>query len=44
MKYWLVRNSYGVWWGDSGNFKIRRGHDDFGAEGEASAFDPILLQ
>lgn len=23
--YWIVRNSWGVSWGDHGNFKIRRG-------------------
>lgn len=23
--YWIIRNSWGVSWGDGGNFKIRRG-------------------
>ena len=43
MKYWLVRNSYGPDWGEGGNFRVRRGMNDFGCEGEASAVTPILL-
>lgn len=42
-KYWLVRNSYGKKWGESGNFMVRRGANDFGAEGEMGAFIPQLL-
>lgn len=43
MKYWIVRNSYGYHWGDKGNFKVRRGMNDFGCEGEAAAITPILI-
>ena len=43
MKYWLVRNSYGQRWGEHGNFRVRRGLNDFAGAGEASAIDPILL-
>jgi aminopeptidase C len=43
MKYWLVRNSYGSSWGEGGNFRVRRGQNDFGAEGENSAATPVLL-
>lgn len=41
-KFWLVRNSYGPGWGDNGNFKVRRGQNDFGCEAESSAATPIL--
>ena len=41
-KYWTVRNSYGPKWGESGNFRIRRGQNDFGCEGENITFDPVL--
>lgn len=33
-KYWIVRNSYGTKWGQSGDFFIRRGQDDLGFESE----------
>ena len=38
-KYWIVRNSYGRQWGESGDFMIRRGNDDLGVESEQIAFD-----
>lgn len=41
-KFWLVRNSYGPGWGENGNFKVRRGQNDFGAEAESVAATPIL--
>jgi aminopeptidase C len=44
MKYWLVRNSYGPGYGESGNLRVRRGMNDFGCEAELAAFKPILLQ
>uniref|UniRef100_A0A915M2W6 Peptidase C1A papain C-terminal domain-containing protein n=1 Tax=Meloidogyne javanica TaxID=6303 RepID=A0A915M2W6_MELJA len=31
--YWLVRNSWGTNWGDNGFFKIRRGWNECGIEG-----------
>lgn len=43
MKYWIVRNSYGPDWGESGNFRVRRGMNDFGGEAESSAIKPVLL-
>jgi len=41
-KYWIIRNSYGKDWGEKGDFKVRKGENDFALEVEASAFDPIL--
>jgi len=41
VKFWIVRNSYGGSWGESGYFKVRRGCNDFGGEGENSAHKPI---
>lgn len=43
-KYWIVRNSYGGSWGDKGNFKVRRGENDFGIESETTAYDPVLCK
>jgi C1A family cysteine protease len=40
--YWLIRNSYGPKWGESGNFKIRRGMNDFGVEGNNVASIPSI--
>lgn len=33
-KYWLGRNSWGEYWGDSGFFKIKMGSDNLGIEGK----------
>ena len=44
MKYWLVRNSYGGNWGERGNFKVRRGMNDFAGEAESSAIIPVILK
>ena len=42
-KFWHLRNSYGDNWGKSGDFMLRRGHDDLGLEGEQVAFEPELI-
>ena len=41
-KFWIVRNSYGPQWGESGNFRVRRGHNDFGCEAESIGMTPVL--
>jgi len=41
MRYWKVRNSYGPTWGEHGCFNVRRGHNDFGGEGENAGVIPI---
>merc|ERR1712048_360190 len=35
--YWLVANSWNEQWGDNGTFKIRRGTNECGIEGQVSA-------
>jgi len=35
--YWLVANSWNEEWGDHGTFKIARGNNEFGIEGQVSA-------
>jgi cathepsin C len=41
-KYWIMRNSYGGDWGDSGDFLIERGVDFGNVEGEATYYEPAL--
>ena len=44
VKYWIVRNSYGARWGDSSNFRLRRGRNDFGCEAENIAIVPLIYE
>jgi len=39
-KYWLVANSWNPDWGDAGFFKIKRGTDECGIEGQIVAGEP----
>lgn len=41
-KYWLVANSWNPDWGDAGFFKIRRGTDECGIEGQIVAGEPKM--
>ena len=41
-KYWIVRNSYGPFWGDHGDFKLKRGTNDFGMEANLMSFEAVL--
>ena len=34
--YWLIKNSWNDQWGDKGTFKIKRGNNECGIEGDVS--------
>jgi hypothetical protein len=38
IKYWLLRNSWGINWGDSGHFRVKRGTDECGIESRVWAY------
>jgi len=42
LKYWLVRNSWGSYWGDAGWFKIRRGDDHMSIESNCTWAVPVF--
>lgn len=42
LKYWLVRNSWGTYWGDAGWFKIRRGDDHLSIESNCTWAVPLF--
>lgn len=43
LKYWIMRNSWGPYWGENGSFRIKRGVDDSAVESLAEAADPIIV-
>jgi cathepsin X len=40
-KYWIIRNSWGSYWGEKGNFRLIRGIDNLGVETTCSYGVPV---
>jgi len=40
-KYWIVRNSWGSYWGEGGNVRLIRGIDNLGIESTCSWATPL---
>lgn len=40
-KYWIIRNSWGSYWGEGGNFRLIRGEDNLGIESTCSWATPV---
>jgi len=40
--YWLANNQWTTYWGDKGQFKIRRGFDECGIEEDVAVGDPLI--
>ena len=39
-KYWIIRNSWGSYWGEGGQFRLVRGEDNLGIESTCSWATP----